>query len=304
MRITNNMVQRESLARIQTNLRGINSAQAQVSSGLRISRPSDDPTAAASVMRANGSLHALVQYRRNIDSATARASAEDGVLSNLTELLTRARELGVSQGTATASDETRAAAKAEVDALLDQAIALGNTQFGDAYLFGGLRVDAPPFQRTAAGSFAAQVDPDSGLPVEPAGSPKAEIGAGLVVPVNHDGTEAFVATGALGALRELSDALKPGGTQAAVQTAAASLTRASSSVAVVLGETGARVNQLEVARANLDALEINLSTFKSDLEEVDLEKAMTELVSRQTAYQAAMMATSKVIGMNLTDYLR
>jgi len=31
---------------------------------------------------------------------------------------------------------------------------------------------------------------------------------------------------------------------------------------------------------------------------------VTELVGRQTAFQAAMLATSKVIGMNLTDYLR
>ena len=36
----------------------------------------------------------------------------------------------------------------------------------------------------------------------------------------------------------------------------------------------------------------------------DFEQAVTELVGRQTAYQAAMLATSRVMGMNLTDYLR
>ena len=48
----------------------------------------------------------------------------------------------------------------------------------------------------------------------------------------------------------------------------------------------------------------NVSNFKSKTEDVDLESAITELMTRQTAYQAAMLATSKVLGTSLTDYLR
>jgi len=72
----------------------------------------------------------------------------------------------------------------------------------------------------------------------------------------------------------------------------------------LIGDAGARSNHLRLATSNLEALEINLRTFKSDLEEVDLEKAITDLVGRQTAYQAAMMATSRVMGMTMMDYLR
>jgi hypothetical protein len=31
---------------------------------------------------------------------------------------------------------------------------------------------------------------------------------------------------------------------------------------------------------------------------------VTEMTNRQVAYQAAMLATNKVMGLNLTDYLR
>ena len=48
----------------------------------------------------------------------------------------------------------------------------------------------------------------------------------------------------------------------------------------------------------------NVSNLKSKTEDVDLESAITELMTRQTAYQAAMLATSKVLGTSLTDYLR
>lgn len=45
MRITNNFLQRETLAEIQRNLREVNTAYAQAASGLRVTKPSDDPTA-------------------------------------------------------------------------------------------------------------------------------------------------------------------------------------------------------------------------------------------------------------------
>ena len=72
----------------------------------------------------------------------------------------------------------------------------------------------------------------------------------------------------------------------------------------ILGETGARSNALQIAGQNLTALKLNLTTYRSSLQDVDIEEAVTSMVTKQTAYQAAMMATSKVLGMTLTDYLR
>jgi flagellar hook-associated protein 3 FlgL len=71
-----------------------------------------------------------------------------------------------------------------------------------------------------------------------------------------------------------------------------------------LGDVGARANRLEMAASNIAVLENNLTTYKSELSEIDVEAAFTELVSRQTAYQAAMLATSRISGMSLTEYLR
>ncbi len=83
-----------------------------------------------------------------------------------------------------------------------------------------------------------------------------------------------------------------------------SLDAAHSNVQVLVGETGAAGQQFEVANSNLDALNASLKTFKSTLQDADLEQAVTELVGRQTAYQAAMLATSRVMSLNLADYLR
>ena len=50
-------------------------------------------------------------------------------------------------------------------------------------------------------------------------------------------------------------------------------------------------------------LELTLQSFRSELRDTEIDKAMVELVGRQTLYQAAMSATSRVLGLSLANYL-
>lgn len=300
MRITNNITTQNALRTMQRGQREVAAATSRVYSGLRFERASEDPTAAAQVMRTGGSLRALVQYRRNIDAVTARASSEEGVLGQLDGVLARAQELGVSQATATANADSRKVAKAEVDQLLRFAVSLGNTKSGDAYIFGGALATVAPFT-------IDETDPDNlaFTTTSPTGEMKIEISSGQLLSANHDGTQVFgtTSTGPLAALVELSRALGAND-QDAIGAATGKVKAAFGELQTLVGDVGARMNQLQVTGANLNALEVTLKTFRSDTQEIDFENAVTELVGRQTAFQAAMMATSRVMGMNLTDYLR
>jgi flagellar hook-associated protein 3 FlgL len=293
MRITNSILQSNASRYLQQNLQGMAQAQTQASTGKRYERFSQDPHAQSNVMQASSSLRALEQYRRNINDANQRASAEDSVLDQLTNLIDRAKSLAVQEGTATASASTHASAKVEVDNLLDFAVSLGNTKHGSDYLFGGDSVttapltNTPPFFNTAA----------------PTGSHTTEISAGQLFKSTHNANEIFLGSGTLQALKDLSTALGTNN-QTAIGNALQTLTTAQNNVQVLVGDLGARVNQLDVTSSNLDALEGTLTNFKSNLSEIDQEAAITDLLSRQTAYQSAMLATSRVIGMTLTDYLR
>jgi flagellar hook-associated protein 3 FlgL len=307
MRITNNFIQANALANLQTNMQRMSESQQQVSSGLRIQKASDDPAGASRAIQTRGSIRALDQYQRNISLANTRAATEETALSQLGDILTRAKQLAMSQGTGTADANTRATTKVEVDQLLQAAIQLGNTQDGDEYLFGGKWGDQAPFDasQTAQSPYYVSLDPDTGLPREPSGVNQTEISAGRYMQATHDGKQVLIDSGVIAALKELSDALANTSTpQSAIQTSLGSIDSAFDNLQVLIGENGARVNQLDVTSANLAAFSINLKTLKSDVEEVDIEQAVTELVSRQTAYQAAMLATSRVMGLTLADYLR
>ena len=293
MRITNNIITRQSLEGIQRNLAAMDVAQRRVTSGLKVEKASDDPAASVSILGTDRRLSALDQYGRNIASAGSRLASEEMVLDGLTNLLERARELAVSQATGTASGQTRAIAKVEVDQLLDAAIGLGNTQHGGGYLFGGKFADAPPL---ASDGTTSATRP-------PAGAPAVEIDTGRQITVHHDAIQVFVDTDVIAALQELSTALGADDTDA-IAASSSRLASAHSNVQNLLGETGANVNQLEVAKANVESLGVTLRTFRSDLSEVEMEEAISTLVARQTAFQAALAATSRMISLTLTDYLR
>ena len=54
---------------------------------------------------------------------------------------------------------------------------------------------------------------------------------------------------------------------------------------------------------DLDSLEVTLETFRSGLADADLAQAVTDLVNRQGSLEAAMLTTSKIMNLTLSDYL-
>jgi len=269
-------------------------AQTQVSTGLKYTSFADDPLAQSSVMQTSTQLDALTQYQRNVNDATARATAEDSVLQNLTAVLTRATAIATQEGSATSSAANRLAAKAEVDNLLSTAVAAGNTQYQGTYLFGGDNATTAPVTTTPPFYTGAAA---------PSGDHSTLIGAGQLFKSNHNATDLLLNTGTLQSLQDLSTALG-NNDQTAIGSALTSITNAQNATQAVVGDLGARENQLQVTSSNITAVQSSLNAFKSSLSNVDAAQAATDLVTRQTAYQSAMLATSKVLGLTLTDYLK
>lgn len=303
MRITNSQISRSSIAQLQTSLQLVDKARDDVSTGRRIRRMSDDPSSASEVVRSTSSLRALDQYRRNIKTGQGRATAEESVLNQLTNALTRGVELALGQSSGTSTAQTRTISKAEIDQLIDFTVSLGNTKFGDDYLFGGTRGNERPLRNPSVVTdpFTNLVD-SSNVPVNPSGSITLEINDGRYVNPNHNATEVFLDSGALQALRDLSTALGNNDV-AGINTAMGALQTSNDNVQTLIGTQGSRGNELIVTSDQLDAQEISLTTYRSDLRDIEIEKAMVELAGRTTGYQAAMTATSKVLGLSLANYL-
>ena len=306
MRITNALVTRETITRLGLNSERLQEAQERVSSGLKLKTISDDPVAGAQVMETSSALRGITQFKRNAQSIGSELDAEDTALGSVTDLLTRAKELAISQAGATANATTRTATAAEVKQLIGQAVMVGNTKVGDAFLFGGANSsNVQPFDvnQTTQPPLYVAVPAGQTAPVAPQGGRRVEVAPGQTVGGAHDGNSAFVTTGVLSSLKALYDGLVNNDAPA-IQASSTGIDGAIDAVQALVGDVGARRNQIDAVQAGLGASEANLTQVKSDLSEVDMEQAITEMVSRQTAYQAAMMASSKVMGMSLADYLK
>jgi flagellar hook-associated protein 3 FlgL len=314
VRVSNALVTRSITSRLQEAQRALLDAQQRATTGRRVNVVSDDPPAGAAVMQLGGALRALEQYGRNVGAVRTRLDAEDAALGQLTDLLTRARELGIAANSDTVGVDERRVLGLEVRQLVEQAVALGNTRVGDEYLFGGHAADRPPFDPALAGQTPPFAVLDGlGAPLA-RGERRVEVAAGQTVRGAHAGATVFVDTGVLGGLRALADALDPGGAtpprplpadqRGDVAAALTALDAAFSAVQGHVGEVGARQNQADAVAAGVEALRATYTQQRSDLAEVDMEQALTDMVQRQTAYQAALLASSRIMGLSLADYLR
>ena len=300
MRITSNSAAAAASDGLAALRERIARAQAQITSGKRFDAPSDDPVASQQALRNDRETRALAQYRRTIAAAKHRADFEDTALQSLSTVLTRAREIAIQQGDSSSNRSSRLQAAAEVNGLLAQAVTLASVRDGDEYVFGGAQSTTAPYTLSEGAAYSFSTT--GGGPV---GARRVEIGRGETMAPVHDGVTVFGTTssGPLKTLQDLSTALISGDvTQVTSQLAG--LAQAQVDLQANVSDTGARANRLEIAETNLAALTAQLSARSSALRDTDMESAITELVTRQTTYQAAMAATSRVLTMSLTDYLR
>lgn len=303
-RVTQTTISRNTLANLQLNLNKLQDIQNQLSSGKRIMKPSDDPVSAVAAMQIRSDQARTQQYGRNIDDGLARLGSADSALTQATTMLQRVRQLVTSGINATNGPDERGAMADEVSTLRDGMIGIANTQYLGQALFSGT-VDST---RLATPTTSPQAyDKTTGAYLGNTSPVMRTVSAGTQVQVNITGDQAFGTlfsgySGSTGLIDKVVTDLRSGDTNAltsdlsALDTAAQQMSSAHSLV-------GARYNRLQsmqsVANAHLDATTQALS----NAEDIDLPKTIIDLQLQQTAYQAALGATAKIVQPSLLDFL-
>ncbi len=71
----------------------------------------------------------------------------------------------------------------------------------------------------------------------------------------------------------------------------------------VMADNGMKYNRLEMRNVITDEMGLNLKERRSDIEDADIVEAIMNLQNAQSAYEAALGSTSKIINVSLMDYL-
>jgi flagellar hook-associated protein 3 FlgL len=143
----------------------------QASSGLRINKPSDDPSGTIRATNLKVQKAKDEKVSQNMEWATSLLNVTDASLGELTDVLSRAKELAIQLSSSTnQSDDTRHAASGEVEQLTLRCVQIGNTRLGDRYVFAGFQTDRAPFDADGnyfgdAGITELEIDRSQKLPL-------------------------------------------------------------------------------------------------------------------------------------------
>ena len=144
MRVTFNAFPDTLLGRLQSLGSEQNKALTQLSTGQRISAPSDDAPAMQRILNLRTEKKQNQQFHRNATDGLERSKVTFSTLEQLKDLLVRSSELAANLSGASSDQEYKAKA-AEIDQLIQQGVNLGNTKLRGSYLFSGESTEKIPF---------------------------------------------------------------------------------------------------------------------------------------------------------------
>jgi flagellar hook-associated protein 3 len=177
-RVTQNLLNNVVLKNLNSNIQRLLDTQTQLSSGKRLTKPSDDPVGTASAMRLHTQINETVQFGRNIGSGETQLNLSDAAFDDMSDLIMRAQELAIGQANTTADANTRQAVAQEIEGILNQFVDILNTKVGNRYIFGGHESLDAPFTQSSSG---VEYTGDSG-------EMNIEIESGTVLNVNIPGS--------------------------------------------------------------------------------------------------------------------
>lgn len=265
----------------------------RVSSGKRVEAPWDDSAAAGLITR-------FAQDRTRQDAmmtAADRASEElgvvDGAFDQVLTSLTRASELAVQLSNDTYSAADRLNAAAEVQQLFQSVLGQINMRYGDRYVFGGMRDDAPPFDPT-------------GAYVGDANTRRVEIAPGILQDASVRSDVAFKGAGGgidvLTAISSFATALSTNDATG-IRTAIRALADGTQQVTASRSRAGAMMNVFDLASSTARINRDSATAGRSKLEDIDIIEASTRFAAAEQALQASMSASAKSFKLTLLDVL-
>jgi flagellin-like hook-associated protein FlgL len=178
---------------VQQSQQALSVALQQVSTGLRVNKPSDDPGASASMVISLASSANVDQYTSNVSAIQSQMQTADSAINSVVTSLNTAITLAGAGATGTASAANDQALAAQAQGVLSSVISQANTSYQGVYLFAGSASSTPPFV-AASTTYTSQ----NGTAAAPL-STTSPLTSGSVTTINNASTgQAFTFTAAAG----------------------------------------------------------------------------------------------------------
>lgn len=143
-RITPQQITLNAVRFSQARMKNLAVLQEQISSGLRVARPSDDPGSIAPLLANRATINRIEIDVQNMQVARSKLNQSVSQLTSVTAALRRASDLGLA-GVQSLEIERETLAN-EVDGILNSIVEAANASEGGRALYGGTNNDPRPFR--------------------------------------------------------------------------------------------------------------------------------------------------------------
>ena len=300
MRLSTAQIFQQSVTAMQKQQTDLAKTQQQLASGQKIQSPSDDPAAATRILDLTKIIETTDQFQRNADFAETRLAMEESVLTEISDVLQRVRELSVQANNGTLSANDRLSIAAEVRTSVDSLVQLANsTDASGEYLFSGFKTDTVPFTDDGAGNFNYAGDQ---------GQRNLQIGSSRQIAVGDSGADVFmkIDDGA-GGVGSMFSVIAGFATDLEANTpSATTITRLDSALDVVVNtraKIGSRLNAIDGQRNANSSFSLILEENRSNLKDLDYAEAVSRFEQQLLSLQASQQSFIKTQGLSLFNYL-
>ncbi len=239
------------------------------------------------------------QYIENNNRAQQRLEVMDQAVGAMVDVASDLRVLLVQATSDNAGDSVPVAQRAQD--LLEIVVRELNAKLDGRFLFAGSRTQAPPI---------ASPVPDPAIVGIPDATYYGGDGIELAVRADDEVTLSYGVTGDRLGFQQLIGALKsaiagdtndiPGLLETAIDLASASITE----LTTYRAEIGSKLKTLATTNSRHDDFTLYVEGVISDIENVDVALAITELAQQQTIIEASFLTLSRIAGLSLTNFLR
>ncbi len=280
--------------------------QNQISSGVKVVTPSEDPIAFATAQRAENSLFRIEQYARNMAFAKNYLTELEVGIAASSETMIGVREKIIQAQNTIVSLTDRKIIANELRSKMDEMLSYANTKDSAGnFLFSGTRTATKPFDVADGYQFAGTPSPDSGI--------SFQVADGREMDLSINGQDVYTYTDGTGnnrsyfavlqdAIDVLEDPTAMNYNQVLGQLAAEA-DQIFDNAQIARGRIGDKINEIDSLTAGFKIITTELQSIITQEVATDLTETISSLAQSNILLQAAQQSFASTSKLSLFDYL-
>lgn len=293
MRVVDSMQYRNLLDGLAQQKERLDRAQREVSTGLRVIDPSDDPLAAGEASNLEAGKAQADRYLAAADRALAKLNYTDTVFSQLLNLVTEGITTGAAAININTTAESREALATRVEGIREEILANANAKQQGTFIFSGTATLTSPYP-TSASAYQGNVSAIT-IRADPT----------TVVQTNIPGSQVFQGTDPFNVFEYLTDLaadIRADDTVGVGQNIQA-LQGVFDRMNTLHTTVGNAVHQLGIIKERLEKGKLEDTTLQASYVSANLAESITDLTQAQSAIEASLQAGARITKLSLIDFL-